>query len=175
VLRRLVLGLIRFYQLGISPHFPPSCRFYPSCSAYAHEALETHGLLRGGWLFLRRFARCHPWGGEGYDPVPPPAAGAAAGACRCQGAPPLHEASAPEPSAPGTAVEDSSTDKSSDAADPRTTGDPEDPHPPERIREDAGTSPLTPSRNSRLPDPAPTWTPPGVSGAGWSAAESVVP
>jgi uncharacterized protein len=71
VLGRIALGLIRFYQLAISPHFPPSCRFQPSCSAYAHEAISRFGIFRGGWLFLRRFARCHPWGGEGYDPVPP--------------------------------------------------------------------------------------------------------
>ncbi len=77
--RRPVLGLIRFYQLAISPHFPPSCRFHPTCSAYAMEAIEAHGVWRGGWLFLRRFARCHPWGGEGYDPVPPRPGARAAG------------------------------------------------------------------------------------------------
>ncbi len=68
--RRLALGLIRFYQKGISPFTLPSCRFTPTCSSYALEAIEGHGLLRGGWLFLKRFARCHPFGGKGYDPVP---------------------------------------------------------------------------------------------------------
>lgn len=70
MLRRVFIGLIRFYQVAISPYTPPSCRFTPTCSSYAVEALERHGIVRGGWLFLRRFARCHPWGGEGYDPVP---------------------------------------------------------------------------------------------------------
>jgi uncharacterized protein len=70
VFRRTALALIRFYQKGISPFTRPSCRFVPTCSAYAHEAIERHGLARGGWLFLRRFARCHPFGGKGYDPVP---------------------------------------------------------------------------------------------------------
>lgn len=68
--RRSALALIRFYQKGISPFTRPSCRFVPTCSAYAHEAIERYGLARGGWLFLRRFARCHPFGGKGYDPVP---------------------------------------------------------------------------------------------------------
>lgn len=72
MLRRIVVGLIRFYQLGISPYTPPSCRYTPTCSHYAIEAVERFGVLRGGWLFVRRFARCHPFGGEGYDPVPPP-------------------------------------------------------------------------------------------------------
>ncbi|TVP78575.1 MAG: membrane protein insertion efficiency factor YidD [Gemmatimonadales bacterium] len=71
MLRRIVVGLIRFYQLGISPYTPPSCRYTPTCSQYAIEAVERFGVLRGGWLFVRRFARCHPFGGEGYDPVPP--------------------------------------------------------------------------------------------------------
>ena len=71
MLRRLFVLPIRFYQLFISPVLLPACRFYPTCSAYALEAIMTHGVLRGGWLALRRLARCHPWGGSGYDPVPP--------------------------------------------------------------------------------------------------------
>jgi len=62
--------LVRFYQLCISPLLPPSCRFTPTCSQYALEALRKYGPLKGGWLTLRRLARCHPWGGSGYDPVP---------------------------------------------------------------------------------------------------------
>ena len=62
--------LIRFYQIAISPYTPASCRFSPTCSQYSIEALETHGLFRGGWLALKRISKCHPWGGSGYDPVP---------------------------------------------------------------------------------------------------------
>ena len=58
---------IRFYQLSISPLFPPSCRFTPTCSQYAIEAIRRHGPLKGLWLALRRLSRCHPWGGSGYD------------------------------------------------------------------------------------------------------------
>ena len=61
---------IRFYQLSISPLFPPSCRFTPTCSPYAIEAIRRHGPFKGLWLALRRLSRCHPWGGSGYDPVP---------------------------------------------------------------------------------------------------------
>lgn len=68
--RLLCLGLIRCYQYGISPILPRSCRFAPTCSAYAAEAIERHGVLGGCWLTARRLLRCHPWGGEGYDPVP---------------------------------------------------------------------------------------------------------
>lgn len=64
------VALIKFYQLCISPFTPPACRFTPTCSHYALEALKKHGLLRGGWLAIRRIGRCHPWGGSGYDPVP---------------------------------------------------------------------------------------------------------
>ncbi|MGI8673601.1 MAG: membrane protein insertion efficiency factor YidD [Luteitalea sp.] len=64
--------LIRTYQMTLSPLFRGSCRYEPSCSRYAIEALEQHGLVRGGWLTLRRLARCHPFGGSGLDPVPPP-------------------------------------------------------------------------------------------------------
>lgn len=70
MLRRLFVLPIRFYQLFISPVLPPACRFYPTCSAYALEAIMTHGVLRGGWLALRRLARCHPWGGSDMIPCP---------------------------------------------------------------------------------------------------------
>ena len=68
--RRVLVALIRFYQVAISPWTPAACRFQPTCSSYALEAIERHGALRGGWLALRRIGRCHPWGGQGYDPVP---------------------------------------------------------------------------------------------------------
>jgi putative membrane protein insertion efficiency factor len=64
------IGLVRLYQLTLSPWLGMNCRYQPTCSAYAIEALEIHGVLKGGWLALRRIARCHPWGGSGYDPVP---------------------------------------------------------------------------------------------------------
>ena len=69
-IRRLVLAPIRFYQYAISPMMASHCRFYPSCSCYAQEAIETHGFLRGSWLAVRRLGRCHPWNPGGYDPVP---------------------------------------------------------------------------------------------------------
>lgn len=62
--------LIRFYQICISPFTPASCRFSPTCSHYALEALKKHGLIKGGWLGIKRIASCHPWGKSGYDPVP---------------------------------------------------------------------------------------------------------
>jgi putative membrane protein insertion efficiency factor len=61
---------VRFYQWFVSPLLPPSCRYEPTCSAYAVEALQRHGLIRGSYLTARRLLRCHPWGGCGYDPVP---------------------------------------------------------------------------------------------------------
>ena len=61
---------VRAYRLLISPWLGPSCRYQPTCSAYALEALEKHGAVRGGWLALRRIIRCHPGGGSGFDPVP---------------------------------------------------------------------------------------------------------
>ena len=61
---------VRAYRLAVAPFLPAACRYEPTCSAYALEALARHGALRGGWLALRRLARCHPWGGFGYDPVP---------------------------------------------------------------------------------------------------------
>ena len=63
--------LIRFYQKFISPFTPATCRYSPTCSHYSVEALQTHGLLKGGWLAAKRIASCNPWGGSGYDPVPP--------------------------------------------------------------------------------------------------------
>jgi putative membrane protein insertion efficiency factor len=68
--RWLLAGTIRLYQLLISPLLPPACRFYPSCSAYAREAVIRHGALKGSWLGLRRLARCHPWNDGGVDFVP---------------------------------------------------------------------------------------------------------
>ncbi len=67
----LLILPIRFYQVAISPLLPAACRFTPTCSQYAVEAIRIHGPLRGLWLALRRILRCHPWGGSGYDPVPP--------------------------------------------------------------------------------------------------------
>ena len=69
-MRWILIFLVRGYQVVLSPLLPASCRFYPSCSAYALEALERHGALRGSWLALRRLARCHPFRPGGYDPVP---------------------------------------------------------------------------------------------------------
>lgn len=65
-----VIALIRVYQWIISPLLGPKCRFTPTCSQYAVEALKKHGLFKGFWLAIRRIARCHPWGGHGVDPVP---------------------------------------------------------------------------------------------------------
>lgn len=70
IVRGLAIAPIRFYQLAISPHFPASCRYTPTCSQYAVEAVERFGPMQGGWLALKRICRCHPWGGSGYDPVP---------------------------------------------------------------------------------------------------------
>jgi hypothetical protein len=68
---RVLLAPIRFYQRFISPALPPTCRYHPSCSAYAVGALQEHGAVRGSWLAARRVGRCHPWHAGGYDPVPP--------------------------------------------------------------------------------------------------------
>ena len=62
--------IIKIYQLLISPLFPSSCRYTPTCSHYTLEALKKYGLFKGGWLGIKRISRCHPWGGSGYDPVP---------------------------------------------------------------------------------------------------------
>lgn len=68
--RHVLIAAVRGYQLVLSPIFGGACRYYPSCSAYATEALERHGARRGGWLALRRIARCHPFRPGGFDPVP---------------------------------------------------------------------------------------------------------
>jgi putative membrane protein insertion efficiency factor len=68
--RRLLAALIRAYQRFVSPALPPSCRFHPSCSQYALEAVTRHGALKGSWLAARRLARCHPFHPGGFDPVP---------------------------------------------------------------------------------------------------------
>lgn len=65
-----LVGLIKAYRLLLSPYLPATCRYAPTCSAYGVEAIRRHGPLGGLWLALRRVARCHPWGGSGYDPVP---------------------------------------------------------------------------------------------------------
>lgn len=70
LLARAVLAPLRFYRTGISPIRPAACRYVPSCSAYAIEAIERFGALRGGWLALRRLSRCHPFHAGGHDPVP---------------------------------------------------------------------------------------------------------
>lgn len=66
----LPIVLVKFYQIVISPFFPNSCRYTPTCSSYAIEALKKHGIVIGLWLTIKRIARCNPWGGHGYDPVP---------------------------------------------------------------------------------------------------------
>jgi hypothetical protein len=70
VAARIVLILIRAWQVGVSPWLGPACRYEPTCSVYAEQAVRKHGAVRGSWLGLRRLLRCHPWGGSGYDPVP---------------------------------------------------------------------------------------------------------
>jgi uncharacterized protein len=69
-MRFVLVYLIRGYQLAISPLLGPRCRFYPSCSHYAREAIETHGAIRGSWLSVKRISRCHPLNEGGFDPVP---------------------------------------------------------------------------------------------------------
>jgi uncharacterized protein len=65
-----LIVLIKIYQMLVSPLFPPTCRFSPTCSHYTLDALKKYGILKGAWLGFRRIIRCHPWGGSGYDPVP---------------------------------------------------------------------------------------------------------
>lgn len=70
VLEKAMLALIAFYRTCISPLTPPACRYTPTCSQYAQEAIVKYGPFKGGWLAFRRIMRCHPFGGSGYDPVP---------------------------------------------------------------------------------------------------------
>ncbi len=69
-MKAMVLKAIKLYQRTISRALPPTCRFYPSCSEYAYQAIAKHGLLKGGWMALKRLGRCHPLNPGGYDPVP---------------------------------------------------------------------------------------------------------
>ncbi len=69
-MRRLVLAALRFYKGSVSPLLPPACRYTPTCAEYAIEAVERHGVIRGGWLATRRILSCHPFSRGGYDPVP---------------------------------------------------------------------------------------------------------
>jgi putative membrane protein insertion efficiency factor len=69
-MKKIALVFIKFYQYAVSPHFPPVCRYYPSCSSYAYEAVERYGVLRGCFMAVRRLVRCHPLHSGGYDPVP---------------------------------------------------------------------------------------------------------
>ena len=70
-MRTLLIGVIQFYQMLVSPLLPPNtCRFFPTCSTYAAEAIRKHGSVRGGWMALKRIAKCHPYHPGGYDPVP---------------------------------------------------------------------------------------------------------
>lgn len=70
MLKKIALGLVKFYQLSIRPLLPNACRYTPSCSEYATEAIQKYGALKGSWMGFKRFMRCHPFGGHGYDPVP---------------------------------------------------------------------------------------------------------
>lgn len=68
-MKRILLLLVGFYQGAISPYLPSACRYTPTCSVYARQAIEKYGALRGSWLAIKRIMRCHPFGGSGYDPV----------------------------------------------------------------------------------------------------------
>ncbi|MEX2597308.1 MAG: membrane protein insertion efficiency factor YidD [Salibacteraceae bacterium] len=70
MLGSVFIFFIRFYQGAISPFFPATCRYTPTCSQYGVEAINKHGARKGGWLTLKRISSCHPWGGKGFDPVP---------------------------------------------------------------------------------------------------------
>lgn len=79
IMKKLMIKLIHFYQKYLSPLSPPSCRYVPSCSHYAIEAIEIHGPIKGGYLAIKRILKCNPWGGLGYDPVPE-----RKGTCHCK-------------------------------------------------------------------------------------------
>ena len=70
-MKYVLIGLLKAYRFAISPLYGQVCRYHPTCSAYALEAVQTHGAVRGTWLAMRRVARCHPWAAGGFDPVPP--------------------------------------------------------------------------------------------------------
>jgi uncharacterized protein len=82
-MNRLLIWLLRGYQLLVSPMLGQNCRFYPTCSNYAIEAVRAHGAVRGGWLAARRVCRCHPWNEGGVDPVPPARQDSPPAACGC--------------------------------------------------------------------------------------------
>jgi hypothetical protein len=69
-MKMLALGMLRLYKRFISPLLPPSCRFHPTCSVYMYQAIEKYGVVKGGWMGIRRLSRCHPFNPGGYDPVP---------------------------------------------------------------------------------------------------------
>jgi putative membrane protein insertion efficiency factor len=71
-MKYLFIGIIRFYQLAISPYLPKTCRYYPTCSQYGIQAFRKYGVMKGFWLTMKRISRCHPWHEGGYDPVPGP-------------------------------------------------------------------------------------------------------
>ena len=70
IFKNFLIYLLIIYKKGISPYLPHACRFQPTCSEYMMEAIEKHGVIKGGYLGLRRLLKCHPWGGSGFDPVP---------------------------------------------------------------------------------------------------------
>jgi len=70
LIQNILITFVRLYQLVISPILPPTCRYHPTCSSYAIEALQVHGPVSGAWLAIKRLLRCQPWGGHGFDPVP---------------------------------------------------------------------------------------------------------
>ncbi|HLL95785.1 MAG TPA: membrane protein insertion efficiency factor YidD [Spirosoma sp.] len=70
MMKSVLIGFVRVYQVILSPYISNACRYTPTCSQYTIEAIRKHGAIRGGWLGLKRMGRCHPWGGHGYDPVP---------------------------------------------------------------------------------------------------------